>query len=130
MNTSLVGCFFLVTDHNPLTTMLYPEIPPLPASRIQHWATIMSTYNYYIEFCRTHKTEMLMDCLAYHCAVSLNEGRIWKLSRLHVSIYGRRQKKVNVSFVKTKPERLTVLFWLSLQFVPKRSYRPYYRPTK
>ena len=36
------------------------------------------------------------------------------------TIYGRRQKKVNVSFVKTKPERRTILFRLSLQFVPKR----------
>ena len=43
---------------------------------------------------------------------------------MHIHMYSRRQQKVNVSFVKTKPERRTVLFRLSLQFVPKCFYRP------
>ena len=47
--------FILVTDHKPLTTILHPgkSIPPLAASRIQCWATILSTYNYQIEFRQT-----------------------------------------------------------------------------
>ena len=45
-------CFTLVTDHQPLTTILSPKrgIPSLAAARLQRWAIILSAYWYDIEF--------------------------------------------------------------------------------
>ena len=44
--------FTLVTDHKPLTTILYPQktTPPLAAARLQRWALLLSAYQYTIEF--------------------------------------------------------------------------------
>ena len=44
--------FTIVTDHKPLTTILGPKkgIPSLAVARLQHWALILSAYNYQIEF--------------------------------------------------------------------------------
>ncbi|UYV61873.1 SMARCAL1 [Cordylochernes scorpioides] len=47
--------FILITDHKPLVTILGPRsgIPTLSASRLQHWALILSAYTYDIKFRRT-----------------------------------------------------------------------------
>ena len=44
--------FTLVTDHKPLLTLLGPksQIPPLATARLQHWALILTAYNYEIQF--------------------------------------------------------------------------------
>jgi len=44
--------FTLVTDHWPLTTILHPQkaILSLAAARLQHWAIILSAYQYDIFF--------------------------------------------------------------------------------
>ena len=42
--------FTLLTDHQPLTTILSPKkgIPPLAAARLQRWALLLSAYDYVI----------------------------------------------------------------------------------
>ena len=42
--------FTLLTDHQPLTTILSPRkgIPPLAAARLQRWALLLSAYDYVI----------------------------------------------------------------------------------
>ena len=44
--------FTLVTDHKLLLTLLGPksQILPLAAARLQHWALILTAYNYDIQF--------------------------------------------------------------------------------
>ena len=44
--------FTLITDHKPLTAILGPKkgIPTLAAARLQHWALLLSAYNYNIQF--------------------------------------------------------------------------------
>ena len=58
--------FTLVTDHEPLTTILGPKtgVPPLAAARMQRWA-LLSAYNYHIEFRTTnaHANADGMSCL-------------------------------------------------------------------
>ena len=48
--------FTLLTDHKPLTYILSPKqgIPPLAAARMQHWALILTGYNYDIQYRSTH----------------------------------------------------------------------------
>ena len=47
--------FTLVTDHQPLTTILGPKkgIPSVAAARLQRWAILLSAYTYDIEFRNT-----------------------------------------------------------------------------
>ena len=47
--------FTLVTDHQPLTSILGPKtgVPPLAAARMQRWNLLLSAYQYNIEFCPT-----------------------------------------------------------------------------
>ena len=47
--------FTLVTDHQPLTTILGPkkEIPSVAAARLLRWAILLSAYTYDIEFRNT-----------------------------------------------------------------------------
>ena len=47
--------FTLVTDHQPLMTILGPNtgIPSLAAARLQRWGIVLSAYQYDIEFKRT-----------------------------------------------------------------------------
>jgi hypothetical protein len=49
--------FVLVTDHKPLTTILGPKrgLPALAAARLQRWASLLSTYQYDLEFRSTEK---------------------------------------------------------------------------
>ena len=44
--------FTLITDHKPPLAILEPKkgIPPLAAARLQHWAILLSAYNYDIHF--------------------------------------------------------------------------------
>ena len=44
--------FMLVTDHQPLVSILGPKkgIPPLAAARMQRWALILSAYSYDISY--------------------------------------------------------------------------------
>ena len=44
--------FTLVTDHQPLTTILGPKrgVPPLAAARMQRWALLLSAYTYQIQY--------------------------------------------------------------------------------
>ena len=44
--------FVLVTDHQPLLSILGPKkgIPPLAAARMQQWALLLLAYSYSIEF--------------------------------------------------------------------------------
>ena len=48
--------FQLITDHKPLTTILGPKkgIPSLAAACLQHWAILLSAYQYDIEFKATN----------------------------------------------------------------------------
>lgn len=48
--------FTLVTDHQPLTTILGPKkgIPSLAAARLQRWAILLSAYEYEIKYKSTH----------------------------------------------------------------------------
>ena len=48
--------FTLLTDHQPLTTILGPKkgIPPIAAARLQRWAVQLAAYTYDIEFKSTH----------------------------------------------------------------------------
>ena len=49
--------FTLVTDHNPLTTILSPKkgLPTLAAARLQRWAIHLSAYQYDIKYRSTHE---------------------------------------------------------------------------
>ena len=49
--------FVLVTDHKPLTTILGLKrgLPALAAARLQRWASLLSTYQYDLEFRSTEK---------------------------------------------------------------------------
>ena len=44
--------FVLVTDHQPLLSILGPKkgIPPLAAARMQQWTLLLLAYSYSIEF--------------------------------------------------------------------------------
>ena len=55
----------LVTDHNPLTTLLAPKsgIPTLAAARLQRWALLLAVYQYDIE-CRSTEKHVNADCLS------------------------------------------------------------------
>ena len=57
--------FTLVTDHQPLTTILNPQkaIPSLAAARLQRWAIILSAYQYDISFKSTQQHGNA-DCLS------------------------------------------------------------------
>ena len=57
--------FQLVTDHKPLTTIssLKTGLPTLAAARLQHWAIMLSDYQYDIEFWSMHKHGNA-DCLS------------------------------------------------------------------
>ena len=57
--------FQLVTDHKPLTTIssLKTGLSTLAAARLQHWAIMLSDYQYDIEFWSTHKHGNA-DCLS------------------------------------------------------------------
>ena len=48
--------FTLITDHQPLTTILGPKrgIPSLAAARLQRWAILLSAYVYDIKYKSTH----------------------------------------------------------------------------
>ena len=48
--------FTLLTDHQPLTTILGPKkgIPPIAAARLQRWAVQLAAYTYDIQFKSTH----------------------------------------------------------------------------
>ena len=48
--------FTLITDHQPLTTILGPKkgIPSLAAARLQRWALLLSAYVYDIKYKSTH----------------------------------------------------------------------------
>ena len=48
--------FTLITDHQPLTMILGPKkgIPSLAAARLQHWAILLSAYEYEIKYKSTH----------------------------------------------------------------------------
>lgn len=49
--------FTLVTDHRPLTTILFPTkgVPPLAAARMQRWALQLLAYTYDVEFRSTRE---------------------------------------------------------------------------
>ena len=44
--------FTLITDHKPLLSILGPKkgVPSFAAAHLQHWALILTAYNYQIEF--------------------------------------------------------------------------------
>ena len=48
--------FTLITDHQPLTSILGPKkgIPSLAAARLQRWAVLLSAYDYVIRYKSTH----------------------------------------------------------------------------
>ena len=48
--------FTLITDHQPLTSILGPKkgIPSLAATRLQRWAVLFSAYDYVIRYKSTH----------------------------------------------------------------------------
>ena len=64
----LYGCkFTLITDHQPLTTILGPKkgIPSLSAARLQRWAVLLSAYTYDIKYksTREHGNADGLSCL-------------------------------------------------------------------
>ena len=63
----IYGCkFTLITDHQPLTTILGGKkgIPPIAAARMQRWGLLLSAYHYNIEFKPT-KSHANADCLSH-----------------------------------------------------------------
>jgi len=57
--------FILITDHQPLTTILGPKkgIPSLAAARLQRWALLLSAYQYTIQY-KTSQAHSNADCLS------------------------------------------------------------------
>jgi len=57
--------FTLITDHKPLTSIFHPRkgIPVTTATRLQHWAILLSGYDYEIEY-RDSKRHSNADCLS------------------------------------------------------------------
>ncbi len=52
--------FTLLTDHQPLTTILGPHtgIPSLAASRLQRWALLLSAHSYDIKYCKSDTVDI------------------------------------------------------------------------
>ena len=63
--------FQLITDHKPLLAILGPKkgIPSLAAARLQHWAVLLSAYQYEVKF---KNMPMLMGCHAYNYLQTLS----------------------------------------------------------
>jgi hypothetical protein len=57
--------FTLITDHKPLTSIFHPQkgIPVTTATRLQHWAILLSGYDYDIVY-RDTKSHSNADCLS------------------------------------------------------------------
>lgn len=60
---------FTLTDHKPLLSILNAKanIPSIATARMQHWAMLLSAYNYSIEF-KSTKEHAIADSLL-HLAV-------------------------------------------------------------
>ena len=62
--------FTLITDHQPLVTILGPKtgVPPLAAARMQRWSLILAAYQYEIEYRSLLNMQMQTLCQGlYRC---------------------------------------------------------------
>ena len=66
--------FTLLTDHQPLVTILGPKVgvPPLAAARMQRWSLILAAYQYEIEY-RKSAEYVNADALSRLVQASLEE---------------------------------------------------------
>ena len=79
--------FTLVTDHQPLLTILGPEtaIPPLAAARMQRWAIVLSAYDYQIEYRSSakHSNCDVLSRLPHDDSKIGSESEIYSLSAIN-----------------------------------------------
>ena len=78
--------FTLVTDHQPLLTILGSKaaIPPLAAARVQRWAIVLSLYDYQIEYRSSakHSNCDALSRLPHEDSNIGSESKIYSLSAI------------------------------------------------